>query len=829
MVHACSRLCLSRRRSVLVCAVTGSYASRVAGWAAGGAAGVVHGFATPRTSFVGRAADVQQVADLLGEFALVTVTGPGGVGKTRLAGEVARAVAPRFADGVWLAELAPVTSPELVAGAVADALGLRLAAGVSLADMLGRRQLLLVLDNCEHVLDAVASVCEAILIGADDVRMLVTSREPFFVPGESRYRLEPLPVPVPGAPQDAASADRVAASVELFADRARLSDRGFALDDVTAPLVARIAARLEGIPLAIELAAARVEALGLGQLAGRLDDPLTLVTAHVRRATAARQASLTATADWSYRLLDATEQRVFRALSVFPGPFTLEATEAVAGPQAALTVPRLVDCSLVVPPRPGGDGRDRYRMLETLRAFGHERLVAAGEHGPVATAFVEHATALAEQVAAGLQSIVTEPASSTWLEAEYGTLHHALVWAIEHSLELAPRLGLALAPWWWNRGRRTEGHDLLAAAARGLPVGTEEWGEAQYWLGAFTQSMTTALPHIDAAIDALATRPPVPALARALGCRAVFLHNLDRNAESEAAGQEALQLGVELGDGFAVAQALMTLGTVAVSWQDTDTAVAWLRRAEQLDPLTVPGWLARECGSRLAYALRFAGRLAEAREKCLAVLGSARQVGAFSDEGLCLCILADVEVQEGQLAAARRQLSEALGIYSRTGLVILLGNALRVGVNLVIGEQRWREFVTLRAAWEAVIWRYADLRFSRNEELEAAAATASTVLSAAEIRAAQERGAAMTANAAAGYALEVLADPPARSDDEPALSSRERELVVLVAQGRTDAQIASQLFISVSTVRSHLDRIRDKTGCRRRADLTRLALQAGLL
>ena len=315
------------------------------------AAGSMHGFPAALTSFVGRAGVVGEVAGHLGQYRLVTVTGPGGVGKTRLAGEVAGQVAGRFADGVWLAELAAVQDPAQVAAAVAVALGIRelpsVPAADALAHALARRQLLLVLDNCEHVIGAAAELCGRLLLGADDVRVLATSREPLQIAGEARYRLAPLTLPGPDNPADADGSEAVA----LFADRARRADASFALDGETAPAVARLVARLDGMPLAIELAAARVEALGVAPLLDRIDDRFTLLEAGDRLA-AARQRSLAATVEWSYRLLEERERRVFRALSVFPGPFTLEGAEAVAGADAGPAVLHLVDCSLLVPPQP---------------------------------------------------------------------------------------------------------------------------------------------------------------------------------------------------------------------------------------------------------------------------------------------------------------------------------------------------------------------------------------------------------------------------------------------------------------------------------------------
>ncbi|HEV3294318.1 MAG TPA: NB-ARC domain-containing protein, partial [Streptosporangiaceae bacterium] len=302
--------------------------------------GGVHGFPAALTSFIGRDGLVREVAGLLEEYRLVTVTGPGGTGKTRLADQVARRVAGRFADGTWLAELAPVQDPAAVGAVVAAALGVRDQPGVPaagvLARVLARQQLLLVLDNCEHVIGAAAQLCAGLLAACDDLRVLATSREPLAVAGEARYRLGPLTLP--GA-DDAWDGDCEA--VALFADRARRADARFVLDGQAGPAVARIVARLDGMPLAIELAAARVEALGVTGLLDRLDDRFAVLASPDRLAPV-RQRSLAATVAWSYELLDEDERRVFRHLCVFPGPFTLEAAGAVAGVGAEAARLRLV-------------------------------------------------------------------------------------------------------------------------------------------------------------------------------------------------------------------------------------------------------------------------------------------------------------------------------------------------------------------------------------------------------------------------------------------------------------------------------------------------------
>ena len=228
--------------------------------------GGLHGFPAALTSFVGRDEQVNGVVRRLGQYRLVTVTGAGGSGKTRLAGEVAGRVVSRFADGAWLAELALAADPAQVPSVVAIALGIREQPGVptagALARVLARRQLLLVLDNCEHVIDAAAALCAGLLSACDDVRILATSREPLRTPGEAAFRLAPLSLPDPDDPVRAAGAE----AVMLFADRARAADARFSLAGETGPAVSRLVRRLDGMPLAIELAAARVEALGVSQL-----------------------------------------------------------------------------------------------------------------------------------------------------------------------------------------------------------------------------------------------------------------------------------------------------------------------------------------------------------------------------------------------------------------------------------------------------------------------------------------------------------------------------------------------------------------------------------
>jgi predicted ATPase len=425
---------------------------------------------------------VREVAGLLERYRLVTVAGPGGAGKTRLAGEVARRVAGRFADGAWLVELAAVQAPAQVPSAVAVALGVRERPGVSAAEavirVLARQQLLLVLDNCEHVIGAAAELCAGLQHGADDVRILATSREQLRAAGEARYRLAPLSLPDPDDQAGAGGSEAVA----LFADRARRADARFSLDRQSGPAVGRLVTRLDGMPLAIELAAARVEALGVTQLLDRLEDRFTLLAGGDRLA-AARHRSLAATVEWSYQLLDDRERRVFRLVSVFPGPFTLEAAEAVAGEGAGPAVLQLVDCSLLSPPQAGPDGRSRYQMLETLRAYGSRLLAEAGEQDAAAAALAGYAPGVAGRAAAGLQtSTAEEVAAARWVGAEDAAMRQVLAWAMDHDPAVAVRLVAALGWWWLVRGRLPGQYGLLRRAAGRAEEGSDGWCAVQFWI-----------------------------------------------------------------------------------------------------------------------------------------------------------------------------------------------------------------------------------------------------------------------------------------------------------------------------------------------------------
>jgi predicted ATPase/DNA-binding CsgD family transcriptional regulator len=782
---------------------------------------------------VGRERDTAEVTRLLAEGRLVTVTGPGGVGKTRLVTEIARRVTDQFPDGVWFIDLSAVADAPAVAAEVTSVLGLQQQPGRPLLEVLAQvlapRRLLLILDNCEQVLTAVADLCAALLSSADDVRVLATSREQLGMPGETRYRLSPLELPR----SDELAAVNQSPAVALFVERARQADSRFTFGPQYAPLVARVVARLDGMPLAIELAAARVEALGMGGLADRIDDALRLLTSK-DPLSAGRHRSLAAVADWSYQLLTEPEQRVFRRVTVFPGPFTLEAAEAVAGPDAGPLVLRLVDCSLLVPPRPGADQRIRYTMLQTLRSYGQTRLQQAGEEQQACAALGGFARSVAEQAAAGLAtSDERELGAVHWLDAEEATLSWALGQGPDDGLQLAT----ALFPWLRLRGRLIEAQMRLSSAVARSSATSERWAAAQVWLGYLSADFDDAessTGHYMAAIDAHRDSEPSPALATALSGLSIGQLNQGDIPGAVRDARRALASAREVHDAPNELLALASLSVIACYADDATQALAWAAAAqEHLSPDT-PGWVARWCHYALVLVLTEIGELDSARRLCTAGLTLARQVDDLINLIQLLEEMGNLERLAGNLAEAWAHLREGLLITSRIGHRLTLANFIEQCGHLCAATGRWADAVTLWTAFSADQERRGRpdgvvVVARRAEYLPQAEET----LGPAQLRAARERGARMTMSAAAELAIMVASAPAEQQAGAPApgklLSPRERELVTLVAQGHTNAEIANRLFISVRTVASHLDRIRDKTGYRRRADLTRLAIEESLV
>jgi predicted ATPase/DNA-binding winged helix-turn-helix (wHTH) protein len=409
----------------------------------------------PVSELIGRDEEIGEIVNLIAGHRLVTLSGPGGIGKTRLGLALARELLPHFADGVWAIELAPLADPELVPVAVATALGLELGSGAasaqSVANALRSKLVVLVLDNCEHVVDAAARMADALLRSNPAARVIATSREPLRVEGEWVYTVPPLAVPAEGSP-DGEDPLRYGA-VRLFVERVRAAAPSFSPDRRVAAAIAGICRRLDGIPLAIELAAARAAALGIEGLAARLHDRFRLL-AGGRRTALPRHQTLRATLDWSYELLTEPERMVLRRLAVFAGGFTLHAASAVAAANGEIAAPEIVDCivslvakSLVT--ADAGGASVRYRLLETTRAYALEKLVEAGELDAAAR---RHARRYLDLFEGAEAEAATRP-TDEWL-ADYvpriDNLRAALDWAFspDGDASIGVALTAAAVPLW---------------------------------------------------------------------------------------------------------------------------------------------------------------------------------------------------------------------------------------------------------------------------------------------------------------------------------------------------------------------------------------------
>ena len=468
-----------------------------------------HNLPESTTSFVGRRRLLTELTECLDRTRLLTLTGVGGVGKSRLALELARQVGagPGFPDGAWLVELAGVQDPEIVASTVASSLRVTLPGGpnptVTLAEQLATRNLLLIMDNCEHLLDACCDLVHEVLTRCPDINVVTTSREPLAIPGEMVYRVPSLELPQLGTDLDLRELFRMEA-VQLFVERAWLTVPSFKLNTKTAGPVAEICRRLDGIPLGLELAAARLAHFTVDELADRLGDALTLL-GHRVRGRLDRQQTLAATLDWSHGLLEVEEKRTFRRLAVFAGGFDLDAAGAVCDQPGGLIIsliPRLVDKSLVQAETAGP--KTRYRLLEVVRQYAEARLSGAGE---LAACRKKHllwyaAGAAAHDPDRG-DAVVGEP--SEWFDAEHDNLRAALATALATDPTLALQLTTATWRFWLNRG-------LIAEGSRWLTLG------------------------LNACPDISALR------ARALAAKSIMLIRQAKSADLTAIGNEIVEL-----------------------------------------------------------------------------------------------------------------------------------------------------------------------------------------------------------------------------------------------------------------------------------------------
>jgi predicted ATPase/class 3 adenylate cyclase len=610
------------------------------------------------TSFRGREHDLQEAKTLLGQHSLLTIVGAGGVGKTRLAMQVAADLLGQYPDGVWLADLAPITDPELISSVIARALGMAQVEGLrfdaAIPQWLRRKKLLLVLDNCEHVLQVAAQLADAIIRSCPDVRLLTTSRQGLGIGGEAVYRLPSLAIPDISADLQAPVALRYGA-VALFVDRARAADTRFALNNDNAPIVADICRRLDGIPLAIELAASRVKVLSISNLAQHLDDRFKILTGG-SRAALPRQKTLSALIDWSYDLLTLQEQAMFTRVGIFAGGFSLDAAAAVCAGDGIEEidildlVSSLTDKSLVAADTSGE--RERYRLLESTRAYALEKLAAGGERERLARRHAEYFRDQSQAAEARYRS----RSLAVWLtnvEFEIDNYRAALEWTLtgRRDVALGGAIAGALRPLWTTGGLSVEGRYWIEHAQAGLSESAYPQVAARLWY-AFGLLSDGKRKH-DCAESALAlyqTLGDIHGTAWSLLSLALSLFQMGRVDESSESYARALAAMRDCGDMRGVASCLNQQATFQMNRGD-------VAAARDLYAQTLEAYNALEDGFGKA-----------------AVLGN----------------LAELEFADGRVEQALRVVSEAVEILARGKNATLLATGYNniAAYRIALGDEQ---------------------------------------------------------------------------------------------------------------------------------------------
>jgi predicted ATPase/DNA-binding CsgD family transcriptional regulator len=800
------------------------------------------------SNFIGREAELAEVRRLLAGSRLVTLTGTGGAGKTRLALQVTPELLDGAEDGVWFVDLAPLADPDLVAETVADVLGIRRQQGLPVLDTLveavGGRSLLVLLDNCEHVIGACAKLADTLLRGCPNLALLATSREPLGVDGERVYRVPSMTIP---SDSDDAGAIRASEAVRLLVDRTAAQGIALAWDEPSAKVTGRICRRLDGIPLAIELAAARLRVMPAAELDARLDERFALLTGG-SRAALPRQQTLQAMCDWSWDLLSSAERAVLARLSVFAGGFGLAAAEGVAAVQGvsrgqvAGHLGALVDKSLVQ----FGDafaGQSRYRLLETVRQYAASRLDAQGhaEVNEARTAHCGYYLALAEEAAPQLMG----PDQADWLDrldVELGNLRAAIAFSqAQPDLEPGLRLAASLRVYWRIRGHAAEGADALRAL-----------------------------------LDAPAAQGLTLPRARALAAAANLLQQTGGYGIAERYYREALSIARAAGDEYLVADLLQTRAAILLRQGQPGAALPVIEQGLGLARrLREPNLTGRLLSVR-AYATNARGNYAGAASDAGEALQLFRQAGNQIQVAAILGNLGYNQLLEGNLDAARHHLMEAVDIsralrahhvavyltfnlglaeylagargaaealfsdslelarrmgmksqmaYALLGLALAGSGGTDLGWSAVLHGAADQTLTDLGHALEPLEDRLADLdrqrlRAAMGAESFEAEYAAGRTLGLAGALASLERDAATARQARS-------AAPSAGATS--VLTPRELDVLKLVARGLSNPQIAQLLVLSEHTVHRHLANILRKLGLPSRAAAAAWGVRVGLL
>jgi non-specific serine/threonine protein kinase len=806
-----------------------------------------HNMPTPLSRLIGREEDVTNAKRLLADTRLLTITGAGGIGKTRLALQVAADAIADYTDGAWLVELAPLTDAELVGPAVSAVFGVWESPGNSvletLADILRGRSLLLVLDNCEHLAEGCAQLALCLLKACPSLRILATSREPLRVTGETTWQIPPLRYLAGGIPASAVDVGRTAAGT-LFVERAKAALPSFALTDENAMAIADVCRRLDGLPLALELAAARVSLLSVDEINARLDDRFRFLTSP-NRGGPTRHRALRSAIDWSYNLLSDAEQLAFGRLSVFAGGWALEAAEAVASANkedeadgsVIELLGQLVAKSLVVREQVGSGSRtSRYRFLETLRQYAHERLSERGELDWIRATHAEFYLRLTEEAESHLRG----PRSAEWLDrlaTEHENLRTALRWYAE--IDDAGRFQRMLAglwEFWYFRGYLEEGWNWishpLATSERPRSHGVQarvQLGKSMLAYRRGDQRLSESLGR-----DALTFCVESGRRAEAARLRA-HLGNLARMRSAFTASRSLLDQALE--DARAEScrveevEALVHRGRLYFLHGDLSLAKADLNLAVEIS--TKIGY-----GQGVAFGLRTLGEVAyaaselpNARQLFELSLSHARQLGDKWRVAWALVPLGYVLVDNGEDERAQSMWTESLLAWRELGSLnqlagVLEGFAYQAAhhanveraILLVGAASAIREAQQVTILPVAQVWLNRWLRSARRG------------LKPAQLAELQTRSRGMDIDSAMALALCPLrsANGAKRSTPDPRLTPRETEVVELIARGATDHEIADALVITDNTAHAHVRNILTKLSLQSRVQVAAWAAAKGI-
>ncbi|MDH5288132.1 MAG: tetratricopeptide repeat protein [Betaproteobacteria bacterium] len=675
------------------------------------------------TSFVGRETELAEAEALLSRARLLTLLGMGGLGKTRLALQVGGEALDDFPDGVWFVDLAPIRDPALVPVETAKVLGLRDEPGVPLVDTLGNhlksRKLLLILDNCEHLVSASAHLANALLRTAPEIRILATSREALHLPGEQVYPVLPLPLPLPDR-SDGVEALSHSPAVQLFVERAQSHKPTFTLNDHDAHAVAELVARLEGIPLAIELAAARVRTQSVADINARLKDRYKLLTGG-GRVLLERQQTLRALVDWSYDLLPQKDQILLARLSAFSGRFDLAAAEAVCGTEPLAPediddlLVSLVDKSLVMPEE--SESGTRYRMLETIRDYARIKLIERGELAKLSTRHCDYYLVMAKAGNRGLQG----PDQAEWiprLEANHDNMRTAIAHALGGTGDpiIAAKMEVALMGFRTLRGYATEGRANVRALLSLPAIHESDIAHAHtLYVGANLANSQGDNCEAQRMLETcLALRRGIgneAEIAATLSTLAAVRLRLGDAVRARQGEEEALAIFRRLGHRIEESIVLAHLGGICVYTGNAEEAKRFLEESLTIARAVKYQETESDCERTLGKLALESGDLAAARDRFQRALLVCEAGGDLQGAAKSLCCLAEVDIATGDTGVARRRLGEAMRAFQsfqvKSGLIGALEDQARLARVTGFPEEAARLHSAAAAAREKLVLRRA--------------------------------------------------------------------------------------------------------------------------